>query len=108
MGARLATSAGGVAWLWLTPVSHGRASYSGAIIFVWITAVILLAYIILHIRRTAIHRVPIWDCGFEKLNNRMQYTATSFSMPIRRIFGFLFLIREQVRITPPLIKGGGR
>src|SRR3972149_2921001 len=82
MGARLATSAGAFGWLWLTPVSHERASYSGAIIFVWITAVIMLAYIILHIRKTAIHRVPIWDCGFEKLNNRMQYTATSFSMPI--------------------------
>src|SRR3989338_5785223 len=40
MGARLATSAGAFGWLWLTPVSHGRASYSGAIIFVWITAVI--------------------------------------------------------------------
>jgi len=105
MGARLATSAGAFGWLWLTPVSHGRASYSGAIIFVWITAVILLAYIILHIRRTAIHRVPIWDCGFEKLNNRMQYTATSFSMPIRRIFGFLFNIKEDVSIKRPSSQG---
>ena len=39
-------------------------------------------------------------CGFEKINERMQYNATSFSMPIRRIFGFLFNVKEQVRRDP--------
>jgi hypothetical protein len=32
----------------------------------------------------------------------MQYTATSFSMPIRRILGFMFDIREQVDLTHPV------
>jgi hypothetical protein len=31
----------------------------------------------------------------------MQYSAASFSMPIRRIFGFLFSIREDVRAVYP-------
>jgi hypothetical protein len=31
----------------------------------------------------------------------MQYSAASFSMPIRRIFGFLFNIREDVKTTNP-------
>ncbi|MEW6324563.1 MAG: hydrogenase 4 subunit B, partial [Nitrospirota bacterium] len=53
-------------------------------------------FLFLHAGRTTLHRVPPWDCGFEKITPRMQYTATSFSMPIRRIFGFLFQIREQV------------
>ncbi|MBI5327480.1 MAG: hydrogenase 4 subunit B [Deltaproteobacteria bacterium] len=102
VGTKIAASAGAFGWVWLTPVSHERASYSGPIVFLGILAVVCATYLLLHVRRTAIHRAPIWDCGFEKLTGRMQYTATSFSMPIRRIFGFLFNIKEQVRITPPV------
>lgn len=99
LGAKIAASAGAFGWMWLTPVAHERASYSGPIVFIWVAAIVVLIYIFLHTRKTAIHRVPIWDCGFGKLNARMQYTATAFSMPIRRIFGFLFYIKEQVRTT---------
>ncbi|HSA98209.1 MAG TPA: hydrogenase 4 subunit B [Candidatus Nitrosotenuis sp.] len=31
-----------------------------------------------------------WDCGFGSLNERMQYTASSVSYPLRIIFKFLF------------------
>lgn len=31
-----------------------------------------------------------WDCGFGKLNQRMEYTATSLSQPIRVVFKSLF------------------
>lgn len=31
-----------------------------------------------------------WDCGFEALNSRMQYTATGFSKPLKIIFRILF------------------
>ena len=96
-GARIATSAGTLGWMWLTPVAPERASYSGMIVFLGILAVVVCAYLLLHVRPGKIHRVPIWDCGFEKINQRMQYNATSFSMPIRRIFGFFFSIRDQVR-----------
>jgi hypothetical protein len=30
----------------------------------------------------------------------MQYNATSFSMPIRRIFGYMFSIRERIELSP--------
>ncbi len=102
VGSRIATSAGAFGWMWLTPVAHERASYSGPIVFIWIIAIIVLVYILLHARRTTMHRGPIWDCGFEGLTSRMQYNAGSFSMPFRRIFGFLFNIREQVRLTKSL------
>lgn len=110
VGGKIATTAGAFGWLWLTPVAHERASYSGVIVFLWIIIAVMLVYILLHTRKTAIHRVPLWDCGFEKITHRMQYNATSFSMPIRRIFGFLFNIREQVRmpnnpLNPPLLRG---
>ncbi len=100
LGTKIATTAGVFGWMWLTPVAYERASYSGPIVFCGILVVVLAAYLILHVRPGAIQRVPIWDCGFEKINNRMQYNATSFSMPIRRIFGFLFHVKEQVRMSP--------
>ncbi len=31
-----------------------------------------------------------WDCGFVEINERMQYTATGFSKPIRIVFRILF------------------
>jgi len=100
VGSKLAASAGAYGWMWLTPVSYERASYSGSIVFAGILVVVLAAYLLLHVRPGKIQRVPIWDCGFEKINSRMQYNATSFSMPIRRIFGHLFSIKETVTVTP--------
>ncbi|MBI5192893.1 MAG: hydrogenase 4 subunit B [Nitrospirae bacterium] len=104
VGGTLTTTAGQFGWLWLTPISHARASYSAPLVLIIIPVIVFLIYIFLHTRKTAIHRGPIWDCGFAKLNTRMQYTGTSFSMPIRRIFGFIFMIKEDVRIDGGLHK----
>ena len=101
-GGKLAASAGAYGWMWLTPIAAERASYSGFNVCIAIMAVVLIAWLLLHTRKATIHRVPIWDCGFEKINARMQYTATSFSMPIRRIFGVLFNIREETRAVQPV------
>ena len=100
-GGHIAESAGGYGWLWLTPYSHERASYSAPVVFLGIIAVVAVTYLLLHVRRVAIRRVPLWDCGFEKITPRMQYTASAFAMPFRRIFGFLFAIREQVELISP-------
>jgi hydrogenase-4 component B len=99
LGTRIGATAGAFGWMWLTPVAYERASYSGPIVFFGILAVVVTAYLLLHVRPGTLQRVPIWDCGFEKIDSRMQYNATSFSMPIRRIFGFLFNIKEQVRVS---------
>lgn len=102
VGGAIAASASGFGWMWLTPIAHERASYSAPIVFFVILMVVMVVYLLLHARPGAIHRTPLWDCGFEKITSRMQYTATSFSMPLRRIFGFLFSIKEQVRQLPPI------
>ncbi len=102
VGGTIAASASGFGWMWLTPIAAERASYSAPSAFVGILSVVVITYLLLHSRRGAIQRVPLWDCGFEKVTNRMQYTATSFAMPIRRIFGFLFSIKEHVRQLPPV------
>ncbi|MBI4843029.1 MAG: hydrogenase 4 subunit B [Nitrospirae bacterium] len=100
VGTKIGASSGAYGWLWLTPIAPERASYSGISVFFGILFVVALTYLVLHITRGHVERVPIWDCGFAKLNERMQYNAASFSMPIRRIFGFLFKIKEDVKLTP--------
>ncbi len=100
VGAKLSVSATAGGWMWLTPVAPERASYSGIIVFFGVLIVYGIVYFILHVNPGKIHRGPIWDCGFGKLTNRMQYNAASFSMPIRRIFGFLFKIKEEVSLAP--------
>jgi formate hydrogenlyase subunit 3/multisubunit Na+/H+ antiporter MnhD subunit len=97
LGSTVNTGTGMYGWLWLTPVDPERASYSAPIVFIGVAASFAVVYLLLHIKSGKISRGPAWDCGFEKMNQTMQYTSVSFSMPIRRIFGFLFNIRERVR-----------
>lgn len=101
VGGAIAPSASGFGWMWLTPIAADRASYAAPIAFIGILSVVVVTYLLLHARAGALRRVPLWDCGFEKVTSRMQYTATSFAMPLRRIFGFLFSIKEHVRLHPP-------
>jgi formate hydrogenlyase subunit 3/multisubunit Na+/H+ antiporter MnhD subunit len=101
VGGTIAASASGFGWMWLTPIAAERASYSAPMAFGGILSVVIAAYLLLHTRPGTIHRAPLWDCGFEKVTSRMQYTATAFSMPLRRIFGFLFSVKEHARRMPP-------
>lgn len=96
-GARIGASAEAHGWLWLTPISAERASYSAPIVFAGIAAVFVAAYFIFHSRKGALRRTAVWDCGYPKLTARMQYNSTSFAMPLRRIFGSLLIIKETVR-----------
>ena len=84
-------------WLWLTPVSADTASYSAPFVLLGLLLSWWLASRLL--RRGAVRKVrqcDTWDCGFAPPNARMQYTATAFAQPIRRVFGGLFQIDESV------------
>jgi len=100
VGSKLSVSATSTGWLWLTPVAAERASYSGIVVFLGALLVYGIVYIVLHVKPGKIRRGPIWDCGFEKLTPRMQYNATSFAMPLRRVFGFVVNVKEQVTLAP--------
>jgi hydrogenase-4 component B len=84
-------------WLWLTPVSAATASYSAPLLAVILgVAAVGVAWTL---RRGAVRRVrrcDAWDCGFAPPGPRMQYTATAFAQPIRRVFGLLFHVEEGV------------
>jgi formate hydrogenlyase subunit 3/multisubunit Na+/H+ antiporter MnhD subunit len=90
-------------WLSLVPISATRSSYNGLVLLLMIVAVMastVVAIAVLASRST--RRAPAWDCGFPSASTLTQYTAGSFSQPIRRVFGtVLFRARENIEIPPP-------
>lgn len=56
-----------------------------------------MCYVIIRItgRRYQERKYGTWDCGFQELSPRMQYSATGFSKPLRIVFRSLYRpIRE--------------
>jgi NADH:ubiquinone oxidoreductase subunit 5 (subunit L)/multisubunit Na+/H+ antiporter MnhA subunit len=84
-------------WWLLVPVPGRHASYSPLLFFTAIAAVVALAILAVRVfYHQRVRRVPPWDCGFGRLNARMQDTAEGFGQPIRHIFGNLFAITREL------------
>jgi formate hydrogenlyase subunit 3/multisubunit Na+/H+ antiporter MnhD subunit len=84
-------------WWLLVPLPGRRASYSAPVLFIALMAVVVLT--VLAVRRFYHHRVrraAPWDCGFGRLNARMQDTAEGFGQPIRNIFGIFFAMKREL------------
>jgi formate hydrogenlyase subunit 3/multisubunit Na+/H+ antiporter MnhD subunit len=92
-----ATSQG---WLWLTPVSPQVASYSAPLVLVAIGISYLIGRLV-KLREPKPRRTHAWDCGFGALTTRMQYTSAAFAMPIRRVFGPVWKVSEQIDVMRP-------
>jgi hydrogenase-4 component B len=83
-------------WL-LLPLPDRAASYAPLLFCAAIAAVVVLAYFgvrILYHQR--VRRGPAWDCGFVRLDARMQDTAEGFGQPIRHIFGPFFALQREL------------
>jgi formate hydrogenlyase subunit 3/multisubunit Na+/H+ antiporter MnhD subunit len=85
-------------WLWLTPVDAAHASYSAPIVLSGMLILGGLAFWWLHPAEKTIRRSGMWSCGNPHLNVRMQYNATSFSQPLRRIFGGILRPEEHLHL----------
>ncbi len=87
-----------LSWLWLAPVSAGKASYSPLLVLIGVlmTAGILFWMLRRNPQTKSMRRAPAWDCGFGGLTPRMQYTSAAFTMPFRRIFAKAWLVDEQI------------
>ncbi|RME35619.1 MAG: hydrogenase 4 subunit B, partial [Gammaproteobacteria bacterium] len=95
-------SASAQGWLWLTPVSPRVASYAAPLVFAALVAVWAIAWLAMHPRGKTIRTgVAAWDCGFGGLTHRMQYSATAFAMPFRRIFSGAWRTVEQIEENNP-------
>ncbi len=103
-------------WSLLTPqhysVDNNNLSISSGLIAVLLVILgALLSLVVMAIRkRTSVERYNTWDCGFTKLNSKMQYSATGFSKSLRIIFRGLFKPSRDLEITegiaPYHIKAG--
>ncbi len=85
-------------WLWLTPVDVTHSSYSAPIILIGMLVLGGLAFWLLHPKGTSIRRSVMWSCGNPHTHARMQYNATSFSQPLRRIFAGIYRPEEHAHI----------
>jgi formate hydrogenlyase subunit 3/multisubunit Na+/H+ antiporter MnhD subunit len=96
-------SGGGPTPLSLVAFDAGRSIYDAPIIALFVAIASLTALVIVHRlseRRT--RRGPAWDCGFPEPSPATQYTASSFSQPLRRVYGsVVFSARETVTMPPP-------
>ena len=91
-----------IPWLSIIPVVEGRSSYNGLLVFVFIAATASLAALAIHrLASDKLRRGPAWDCGFPDPTPATQYTAASFSQPIRRVFAAVLGARERVEMPPP-------
>ena len=84
-------------WWLLEPLPGRLSSYSGLAFFLTVTAVVLLT--ILGVRlfyHQRVRRAAPWDCGFARLDARMQDTAEGFGQPIRHIFEPFFAMQRQL------------
>ncbi len=90
-------------WLSIVPIGESRSSYNGLIILAFMIASgTLTAFAVHRFATRATRRSAIWDCGFPLDAPQTQYTASSFAMPIRRVFGsVVFGVHERLDMPPP-------
>ncbi|RLL51155.1 hydrogenase 4 subunit B [Mariprofundus sp. EBB-1] len=96
--ASLAGSIHAHGWLWLTPIDIAHSSYSAPIVLIGMLVLGGLAFWLLHPKGRTIRRSVMWSCGNPHVNARMQYNATSFSQPLRRIFAGIYRPEEDLNI----------
>jgi hydrogenase-4 component B len=83
-------------WWLLVPIPERESSYAPLAFFAVIVIVVMLAFVsVRFFYHQRVRRGAAWDCGFGRLNSRMQDTAEGFGQPIRHLFQPLFaMVRE--------------
>jgi NADH:ubiquinone oxidoreductase subunit 5 (subunit L)/multisubunit Na+/H+ antiporter MnhA subunit len=71
-------------------VSTNAISPLGMLILMGVVIVMVIIVIRIVGGKYIERKYGTWDCGFESLNSRMQYTATGFSKPIRIVLKILY------------------
>jgi formate hydrogenlyase subunit 3/multisubunit Na+/H+ antiporter MnhD subunit len=94
----------GLEWLTIVPIAESRSSYNGLLVFLFAALSGMAAASAIHrLASDRLRRAPAWDCGYPDPNPAIQYSASSFSQPIRRVFGsVIFAARETGEMPRPL------
>jgi NADH:ubiquinone oxidoreductase subunit 5 (subunit L)/multisubunit Na+/H+ antiporter MnhA subunit len=95
----LATQLGqGAAQWWLLAPAAARGASYGPLVFL-LAGVVLTGLTVLAVRalyHQRVRRGPAWDCGFARIDARMQDTAEGFGQPIRHIFQPFFRMSREL------------
>ena len=88
---------GAAQWWLLAPIPARGASYGPLALL--LAGAILTGLTVLAVRafyHQRVRRGPAWDCGFVRLDARMQDTAEGFGQPIRHIFQPFFRMSREL------------
>ncbi len=93
----------GLQWFTVVPIAESRSSYNGLLVFLFVVISGSAAATAIHrLASDRLRRAPAWDCGYPDPDPAIQYSASSFSQPIRRVFGtVMFGAREVGEMPPP-------
>jgi NADH:ubiquinone oxidoreductase subunit 5 (subunit L)/multisubunit Na+/H+ antiporter MnhA subunit len=92
----------GVQWLTIVPIAESRSSYNGLLVFLFVALSATAAAMAIHrLASDRLRRSPAWDCGYPDPNPAIQYSASSFSQPIRRVFGTVVFAAREIGVMPP-------
>jgi formate hydrogenlyase subunit 3/multisubunit Na+/H+ antiporter MnhD subunit len=84
-------------WWHLVPVSGREAAYAPLVFLLAILATIAITVLLVSVfYHRRIRRAAAWDCGFARLDARMQDTAEGFGQPIRHIFLQFFDMQREL------------
>lgn len=67
----------------------------------WIACSTVFVAIAIAALRRATRFTRTWACGLDELSPRMQYTATSFSKPLRTVFAAAYKADRKIEVIPP-------
>ncbi len=86
-----------VSWWRLAPFPDRTASYSPLVFLLAVAAVVALTVVaVRYFYHQRVRRAAPWDCGFVRLDARMQDTAEGFGQPIRHIFQPFFTLDREL------------
>lgn len=72
-------------------------------LIVLLTSIVIVLVTVIFLRafgKTEKRTYITWDCGFNGLTKRMQYSATGFSKPLRIVFRLLYRPSRKLEVTP--------
>ncbi|MDY0067231.1 MAG: hydrogenase 4 subunit B [Steroidobacteraceae bacterium] len=84
-------------WWLLEPLAEREASYAPLVFLAAILLIVVLTtYGVRLFYHERVRQADPWDCGFGRLDSRMQDTAEGFGQPIRRLFQPFFFMRREL------------
>ena len=84
-------------WWHLVPVAGRQAAYAPLVFLLAIVATIVISVALVSVfYHRRVRRSAPWDCGFGRLDARMQDTAEGFGQPIRHIFQQFFDMQREL------------